>query len=181
MNTVDPIRDYGKLKDIEEYLKRTSERNWLLFITGTNTALRISDILPLRVRDVRNKQTLTIKLEKTEKVHTIQLNKKLRKAFRAYCKDKPPDEYVFKSRIGKNSHIKRGQAYNIINETCLMFGLDNIGTHTLRKTYGYHFYEHTKDVATLQAILGHRSPTETLIYIGKHQESVNKSMNSFEL
>ncbi|KAB2451735.1 hypothetical protein F8160_04340 [Bacillus sp. CH126_4D] len=27
------------------------------------------------------------------------------------------------------------------------FGLDEIGTHTLRKTYGYHMYMQTKNIA----------------------------------
>ncbi len=181
MNVVEPIRNAGKVKDIEDYLKRDSERNYLLFITGTNTALRISDILPLKVRDVRNKQTLKIRIEKTDRYHVIQLNIKLKRAYRDYCKDKHPDEYLFKSRIGANKPLGRGQAYNIINEVCLMFGLDNIGTHTLRKTYGYHFYDRTKDSATLQKILGHRSAKETLEYIGKEQENINTSMKSFVL
>ncbi|MCJ2173246.1 hypothetical protein C7M22_00288 [Bacillus velezensis] len=44
--------------------------------------------------------------------------------------------------------------------------LDNIGTHTLRKTFGYHFYRQTKDVAMLQEIFNHSDQRTTLRYIG---------------
>jgi len=54
MNDVDPIKDLGKVKDIENYLKRTSARNYMLLNTGINTALRISDLRVLKVKDVRN-------------------------------------------------------------------------------------------------------------------------------
>lgn len=182
MNDVDPIKDLGKVKDIENYLKRTSERNYMLFITGINTALRISDLRILKVKDVRNKQLLKIqKIDKTDRYHVLQINIKLRRAFKKYCKDKHPDDYLFQSRNGINQPIGRGQSYNVIHEVGLMFGLDNISPHSLRKTYGYHFYKQTNDVVTLQKILGHRSPKETLEYIGIEQENVNEAMKGFSI
>lgn len=179
MNDVDPIKNLGKVRDIENYLKRTSERNYMLFITGTNTALRISDLRMLKVGDVRNKKTLKIKIDKTDRDHIIQINLKLRRAFKNYCKDKHPDDYLFQSRNGINQPIGRVQSYNILHEVGEMFGLDNLGTHSLRKTYGYHFYKKTNDSVTLQKILGHRNERDTLKYIGIEQESVNDAMNGF--
>lgn len=181
MNDVDPIKNLGKVRDIETYLKRTNERNYMLFVTGINTALRISDLRVLRVRDVRNKKTVKLRIDKTDKYHVIQLNPKLRKIFRTYCKDKHPDDYLFQSRNGINQPIGRGQSYNIIHEVGEMFGLDNLGTHSLRKTYGYHFYKKTNDVATLRKILGHSSPRETLEYIQILQEGINEAMDDFSV
>jgi len=181
MNYVDPIKDVGKVHDIENYLKRTSERNHLMFVVGINTALRISDLRELRVKDVRNKQQIRIKIDKTDRYHVLQVNSKLRKLFREHCKGRHPDDYLFQSRKGINQPLGRVQAYNIIHEVGLMFGLDNLGTHSLRKTYGYHFYKQTNDVVTLQKILGHRSPKETLEYIGIEQENVNEAMKGFVL
>ena len=43
---------------------------------------------------------------------------------------------------------------------------DGIGTHTMRKTFGYWFYKQTKDVAKLQSLLNHSPPEITLRYIG---------------
>jgi integrase len=59
--------------------------------------------------------------------------------------------------------------------------LDEIGTHTLRKTFGYHFYQQTKDVAMLQEIFNHSSPAITLKYIGVNQDSMDRAMTKFKI
>lgn len=47
------------------------------------------------------------------------------------------------------------------------FGIEErIGTHTLRKTFGYHYYLKTHDVGTLMKLFNHSSETVTLCYIG---------------
>ena len=98
-----------------------------------------------------------------------------------YIADKHPNEWLFNSK--KYNHpITRVQAYRIIVNACKQAGiLDNIGTHTLRKTFGYHFYKATKDIALLQYIFNHSSPAITLRYIGINQDLVNESLCSFEL
>ena len=58
--------------------------------------------------------------------------------------------YLFKSREGINKPISRSMAYKILRAAAEYVGLDDIGTHTLRKIFGYHFYKQTKDVAMLQ-------------------------------
>jgi integrase len=57
-------------------------------------------------------------------------------------------------------------AYKILRKVAERFHLEEVGTHTLRKTFGYHFYQQTKDVAMLQEIFNHSSPAITLKYIG---------------
>ena len=54
MNTVQPIRDLTKIKKIESILKKQNYRNYILFRLGIYSGLRISDILKLKVKDVRN-------------------------------------------------------------------------------------------------------------------------------
>ncbi len=60
-------------------------------------------------------------------------------------------------------------------------GLKEIGTHTLRKTFGYHFYKETKDVALLQNIFNHSAPSVTLRYIGINQDIIDKAIDNFSL
>ena len=50
--TVEPIRDKAKIKQMYQLLKGRDEKYALLFKFGLNTGLRISDIIPLRVKDV---------------------------------------------------------------------------------------------------------------------------------
>ena len=67
MNIVEPIRRKKDLKKIESILRKQSLRDLLLFTIGTNCGLRISDILNLDVRDVQNKDYISITEKKTGK------------------------------------------------------------------------------------------------------------------
>ena len=58
MNIVEPIRKKHDIEVLEIFLKERSLRDLLLFVLGTNSGLRISDILALNVRDVKNKKLI---------------------------------------------------------------------------------------------------------------------------
>ena len=65
MNTVEPIRDIDTVWDIADYLGETSERNRMMFLFGIYVGIRISDILKLKVRDVRDKTHIYIRERET--------------------------------------------------------------------------------------------------------------------
>lgn len=91
-------------------------------------------------------------------------------------------DYLFKGRNGENKPINRVMAYMIINQACKKAQItDNVGTHTLRKTFGYHHYQTFHDVAILQYLLNHSSPSITLRYIGITQDNVEDTLKQFEL
>lgn len=50
-------------------------------------------------------------------------------------------DYLFKSRKGNNRHIGRVQAYRVLNDVAELIGLEEIGTHTLRKTFRLSFLQ----------------------------------------
>lgn len=180
MNLVQPIRDPDMIQKIKAYLLERNERNYILFLIGINTGLRISDILRLKVRDVDSTH-IVIREQKTRKQKRIRLTPQLRREIRRYIQDKPPDQYLILSRVGNNKPIGRSMAYKILREVADHYGLREIGTHTLRKTFGYHYYQQTKDVATLQHIFNHSDPSVTLKYIGITQDSIDKSMLRFKI
>ena len=92
------------------------------------------------------------------------------------------DEYLFQSRNGENKPIQRLQAYRILNKAARNVGIDEeIGTHTMRKTFGYHFYQKTKDIALLQNLFNHSSPSVTLRYIGINQDIIDNAIREFRL
>ena len=179
MNYVEPIRDPDEVKKIAAYLKEDSLRNYIMFLTGIYTGLRISDILLLKVRDVKGKDGISIREKKTKKQKIFAINPILKKELRKYCDGKDLNEYLIKSREGKNKPISRQMAYDILKDVGDTFNLPNLGTHTLRKTFGYHHYLQYKDVALLQQIFNHSSPAITLRYIGIEQETINKSIRAF--
>lgn len=181
MNYVEPIRDNNKLHEIMDYLKKNNERNYILLMLGVYTGLRVSDVLRLRVRDVRRKNHISIREQKTGKQRIIEINSELKKALEEYCKEKGGKEFLIKSRKGVNAPIGRVQAYMVLREAAEHFDLCNIGCHTMRKTFGYHFYKQTNDIVTLQQIFNHDHPSITLKYIGINQEAINKAVANFKI
>lgn len=80
------------------------------------------------------------------------------------------------------NRMERTQCYRIINDACKEAGVDyKVGTHTLRKTFGYHFYQERRDVALLQKIFNHSSQEITLRYIGISQDIIDNSYTNFVL
>lgn len=176
MNIVEPIRDTEKIREIYEYMQKNSDRNALMFYFGIYTGLRISDILKFKVKDCLNK-SYNIREQKTGKQKTYDWNPYLYKELKKYCEGKEPNEYLFKSRKGGNKPIKRQTAYEIIKRACNACDVYNVGTHTLRKTFGYFLYMQSKNnIAMLMEILNHSSETITLKYIGISQEKSNNAM-----
>lgn len=182
MELVQPIRDKIKIQQIKDTLKKNGFRDFLLFVAGINTGLRISDLLKLQVSDVKDKDHIIIKEQKTGKTKRFFINGCFKKHVEAYIQDMAGNDYLFQSRKGENQPLTRIQAYRIINEACQKCGIkDNIGTHTLRKTFGYHHYQQFKDVALLQDIFNHSAPSVTLRYIGINDDIKDRSMQEFEL
>ena len=180
MNFVQPIRDPEQIQQIKEYLKEKNERNYILFVMGINTGLRISDILKLKVGDVQGSH-ISMREMKTGKQKRIQITPSLKRELKWFNEGREVEEYLLKSRKGKNRPIGRSMAYKILKSTAVEFGLDEIGTHTLRKTYGYHMYMQTKNIALLMEIFNHSSEKVTLRYIGVNQDAMDKAMSRFKI
>lgn len=69
MNIVQEIRDKETIREI---IKQQNKRNYILFLLGINTGLRISDILRSRVRDVEGR-SIFIREKKTKKVKELKM------------------------------------------------------------------------------------------------------------
>jgi len=123
--------------------------------------------------------------KKTSKTKRFYIGDIVVKVIQTYLKEYPEldlNDYVFRSRKGSNSHITRQQAYRILNsaaETVGLIGRDDntniiisgeIGTHTLRKTFGYHAYQNGTSLELLMDIFNHSSKSQTLRYIGITEE-----------
>ena len=175
---VQPIRSREGLEDIRSYFERRSKRDYFLFVMGINVGVRIGDLLKLQVRHVRDREYLTIREEKTGKTKRFRLNAMLRNIIEEYTTDKEDTDYLFPSKKTKEP-ISRVQAYRIMKEAGEALGMENVGTHSLRKSFGYHFYQKNKDIAMLQDIFNHSSERVTKIYIGIAQDEIDRAMDDF--
>lgn len=180
MNTVQPIRDIAMIAAMKNVLMKQHYRNYFLFVLGINTGLRISDLLTLKVGDVRERSHIIITEQKTGKLKRFKINSELQQHISEFTISKDSAEYLFKSRRGTH-RIHRVQAWKILNAAAKEVGLVEIGTHTLRKTFGYHFYQKYKDIAVLQQIFNHSSPAVTMRYIGINQDIIDEAVDGFSL
>ncbi|WP_093134077.1 site-specific integrase [Salinibacillus kushneri] len=180
MQTVEPIRDRFLIEEMKRELKNNSERNYFLFVMGINTGLRISDLLPLQVKDVRNQTHITLKETKTRKNKRFLLNAELRGIIASYIQKKNDENYLFPSHK-TDLPLQRIQAYKVLNQAAKKVGIQNFGTHSLRKTFGFWHYTMNRNVALLQDIFNHSSPEITLRYIGINQDIVDQSLEHFSL
>lgn len=170
MQVVQPIRDQQKIEEIQEILINQSERNWLLFTIGINSGIHLSDLLMLRVKDIKGINKVTIKEEKTGKEKVFMINNQLKEWIIEYVMNMDDNDFIFPSqRTGKP--IKRIRVYRILNEAAKQVGMNDIGTHTLRKTFGYHYYQRTRNVSVLRDLFNHSAPSVTLKYIGIQAEN----------
>ncbi|MGY3717168.1 site-specific integrase [Sutcliffiella cohnii] len=180
MNFVQPIRSEEKVHAMTSFLKKRSKRNYIMFIIGIGVGLRISDILQLKKEDLLRSH-IVVKEKKTNKPNRIRIPPPMRKELIEYAKELEDGEYIIKSRQGENKPIDRSTAYRILREAAEYVSLEEIGTHTLRKTFGYHFYKQTQNIGMLQQIFNHSSPEITLRYIGIDQDSMDDAMKNYKM
>lgn len=181
INFVEPIRDINKIEDMKRVLRSDSERNYMLFLFAIHLPFRISDILLLKVKDVAGGY-VSIKEKKTKKNNRFIISTSIKKELETYIFDMDDEEFLFQSRQGYNKPLSRGQAFNIIRNASKRAGVRAvIAPHSMRKTFGWHFYKKTKDVVLLQEIYGHSSESITLRYIGINQETKENAMKNFKL
>src|SRR5699024_3367103 len=109
----------------------------------------------------------------------------LRSELDKYISAMDNDDYLFPSRQknseGVRSHISRVQAYRYIKNVAIELGIDNFGMHSFRKSFGYFYYQDTKDIVKLMQIFNHSSQNVTRRYIGLTQEEIDESLENFFL
>lgn len=176
MKTVHAIRNKDLIDKIKTYLKSKNTRNYILFLLGINTGLRISDLLNLKVSDIKN--IIYVREKKTGKENFILLNKSVKKELQKYIITKKYDDYLFSARY-TNKKLSRIRAYKILKEIGEVFNINHFGCHSLRKTFGYNFYKKYKDIAALMDILNHSQEIVTMRYIGITQEIKDDYMKNF--
>ena len=162
-------------------------------MVGINTALRISDLLELRVEHFfddhqRIRQRFWIKEQKKGKRQEVVINDSIREALEEYLTAYPEitgdhKHFIF-FNVKDNSFmqpIRRGQSWKVITTICRQVGLrGNFGTHSLRKTWGYHARMQGVDLALIMHKLNHESVAYTKRYLGitdDELQAVSKRLN----
>ncbi|MDD2500281.1 MAG: tyrosine-type recombinase/integrase [Geobacter sp.] len=172
---VDPIREAKDIKLIKKILQERP-RDLALFVVGVNTNLRASDLLRIRVGDVRGLnpgEYFTLREKKTGKLRSITINKPVFDAVATLLQtlsQVSDQELLFQSRK-KNSRggmLTVSYLNSLVKGWCKEINLrGNYGAHSLRKTFGYiHRTVFGTDIPTLMEMFNHSSQRQTLTYLG---------------
>ena len=132
MKIVQPIRDKNKIEEMKTELLKKGMRNYMLFVIGINTGLRIGDLLKSKVEDVRNKTHIVMQEQKTGKIKRFMINHQLRKEIDRYIANMKDDEYLFQSQKGHNRPPSRVQTHRVLKDAANAVGLDEISNHSMR-------------------------------------------------
>lgn len=186
MAEVHAIKDLDTVRLISHLLeRRCSKQMSQIWNIGLNLALRISDLLSVKFSDI-NDDRLIIHETKTNKRAEIKLNNKAMILINDIRLNHPTHTYLFQSHRNKQSINKLAkpltrravaQAFALIGEELNL----RLGTHSMRKTRGYHLYKQTKDIARVMKMLRHSSEGVTLRYIGITQEEIDNDFVALEL
>jgi len=177
-----PIKDMETIKQIKTML-RSNSRNLALFILGTSTNLRPSELLDIRVEQVSGLK-LGDKIEASGYPSAVKsmvsLNKECIAAIRNLLEDKKkmtkdfdPENYLFE---GSKGRLAIPTLNNLVKKWCRQVSLKgNYGGHTLRKTFGYQqLISAGASLHEIMMIFNHMNRQQTLDYLCIQDEEVAK-------
>ncbi len=186
---VQPIRSKQAINRIKRTLKH-QPRNLCLFVMGINTAYRANELLSLRIKDVVHLKVgdiLDIKQSKNSEYRATAINEVVYTALQLWLAVHPRRHDVNAPLFMSNHFRHRALSVSAVNQLvkawCAYVGLvENYGSHSLRKTWGYH--QRTKNdasVALLMQAFGHASEAQTLDYLGILADEIYALYLEFEV
>ena len=168
---VEPITDVADIQRIKTTLA-DHPRDLCLFTLGINTAYRAKELVSIRVGQIAHLKPgdrLDIKQSKNGKYRCTTMNEKVYAAVHDWLAVHPElasDAPLFRSYKTREA-LGTNSVTALVKQWCADVGLKgNYGSHTLRKTWGYHQRKtFNKPLALLTRAFGHRSEWQTLEYL----------------
>lgn len=194
------VFDYRIESSTDEHHRHLAYRNKLLFVVGINIGLRASDLANIRYSfffDKKSDGTLMFKesytlqpkkQRKQKKFVTLYFNATIKKIVTDYVEKYPfdsLDDYVFASAEGDKAIIS-SSLWRIIKNAAKDAGINqNIGSHSLRKTWGRFCFEKAEDkgraLVMLQRAFNHSSQLITMHYLGILDDDIKDMYESIDL
>lgn len=194
---VEPIRTIQAVKKIKSLLE-SNPRNFCLFVVGINTSFRASELLSIRIGQVKYLapgDRLEVKQPKTKKYRSVTLNQPAFEAIRRLlsAKDKEAlkkrdasiaddESFVFTGQRGSGA-LRVSTLNNLVKNWCKNANLKgNYGSHTLRKTWGYmQRIKQDTPVPLLMRALGHATQRQTMEYLCIQEKEIVDVYTALEL
>ncbi|MBC8418529.1 MAG: tyrosine-type recombinase/integrase [Desulfobacteraceae bacterium] len=173
---VEPIKTLKDLATIKRLLK-DRPRDLAFFVIGINTNLRASDLLAIRAGNVRGLKAMgeiELKEKKTGKLRRISLNGACIDAIKGLLASAPYTDQDFFFRSQRGEVLTVSSASRLVKGWCRTVNLKgNFGSHTLRKTWGYHQrVTFGRSLPELMICLNHSTQRQTLDYLCIQPEEI---------
>lgn len=166
---VEPIKRKQDISTIKKMLANRP-RDLVLFTLGINTNLRASDLLRIRVKDVRGMKPgdeIEIKEKKTGKIRRITLNRVVIATIEGLLKAESyeDNDFLFKSQRAPVLTVQ--SVHRLVKGWCKAIHIKgNYGSHTMRKTWGYQQrVTFGVGLPELMVAFNHSSQKQTLDYL----------------
>ena len=200
--TVQPIRSQSDRDALDAYFMHRNMRDRVMFALGIYTGRRISDLVRLNVRDVARVdrkgrlcivERLVLHEQKTGKFADPLLHPKVRRILSKYLRQRrkrsPSLGALLNEPLLKSQKARRDGQYRITKRHALRVLANaarncrlnyKIGTHSLRKTFGYIQHQNGTSIELIQRMLNHSSPEITLAYIGITRDDMDEAILSMD-
>ena len=187
-----PIKEIEKEIMLYDYLYEHDRTVYILVLMIRYTGFRVGDILGLTKRMViddyleltenktkylENKykklaEKKNIKPKKPKPPRKVLLHPSLRKELKEYTKDMENWQVIFPTtrKDRRNKPLSYSQVNRRLDTIAHELGIEDFGTHALRKTCFLRMYEETGDIHKVQHFAGHISIKDTSKYLGLTQE-----------
>lgn len=178
-----PVREMGYLTK-EEAQKLISvidnDRDRSIVVLFLNTGLRLSELLSIKVDDIKD-DSLTI-IGKGNKERTIALNKNTIDCINNYLKIRP--DVVKQDALFLSTHYKqmsKSTVQKMIDKYLAKIGRPDLSTHKLRHSFATFLVKQNIDIKTVSEILGHSNLSTTSRYLHVDLDQKRKAVASVDL
>ena len=178
---------------LRQILRRDDRlRDLALFCTHIDTCTRASDVLKLRIGDVRFgariRDALTLRQKKTKGIVECRLYKEAKQALSDYIESRPDatdNDWLFPGY--GDSHLSVGQYQRLVKDWVCFLRWEGIAlpdghlsTHSIRRSKTSYIYDQTHDVAACMHLLGHSSLAATERYLGVNVKKAHEVAGRFQ-
>lgn len=186
-----PLTEDEVANVLQSFGGQYAARDKALFLLGTKSGFRISELLSLRLADVLQSSRLvdrvTVRranMKKKVEGRTVLLHPEAKTALAVWIDQLKAagyltaDSFVFQSRKGANRPVGRAHAWRVLRDAYAVNDLTGkLGTHSMRKTFANRVYERLdRDLVRTQRALGHRNINSTVSYLSFREEDIDQAI-----
>ena len=167
MNWVAPIKDEETLKAFKSALRKYGDKYYIMFEIGIGTGMQLLDILKMHIRDIKGKDELVALIGVHKVPVTFKFSDELKEIIASYVKDKDDDDVLVTGFEKSKTVVSREQVYRVFKNAGSEVGISSIGAQTMRKTFAWRYFKENGDIAYLQTLFSHATPSITYRFIGE--------------